>query len=322
MTLRRSLTDYLRTRRALGFKSKRESELLPQFIAYLHERGSSFVTTAVAIDWAVQPREASPTWWTQRLILVRGFAKYLQTLDPKTEVPSLDHLPHHRARSAPYVYSAADVTALLSATNTLRSSLRTLTHKTLFGLIAVTGMRVGEAVALDDRDVDRRRAMLVIRKSKFDKSREVPLHASTVEALVRYRRDRDRLAPQRSSSSFFISIAGKRLIYQNVHDTFLRLTRVSGLSSRRPRPTIHDLRHIMPRTRLCRVAVSSRRGATGLRGIIRARSRTPKGCRRGESGRDRRAAVRYEPGLAPSSTGRHRGTSAWSRWTRGRARAR
>jgi integrase/recombinase XerD len=241
--LRRSLASYLRTRRALGFKLKRDGDLLPQFVAYLEERGSSFVTTAAAIAWAAQPRDAAPGWWMKRLVVVRGFAKYLQTIEPRTEVPPLDHLSHHRARSAPYVYTAADVMVLLSATDTLRSPLATTTYRTLLGLLAVTGMRVGEAIALDERDVDRRRATLVIRKTKFDKSREVPLHASTVTALGRYRRDRDRLAPRRSSPSFFVSTVGKRLIYQNVHYTFLRLVYASGLSRRRPRPTIHDLRH-------------------------------------------------------------------------------
>lgn len=241
--LGRALAAYLRTRRALGFKLKREGELLPQFVAYLDERGASFVTTAAAIAWAAQPRDAAPAWWTQRLVVVRGFAKYLQTIEPRTEVPELDHLPHQRARSAPYVYSTADVTALLSATDTLRSPLKATTYKTLLGLLAVTGMRVGEAVALDEHDIDRRRATLVIRKTKFDKSREVPLHASTVEALDRYRRERDRLATRRRSSSFFISTVGKRLIYNNVHETFLHLVYAAGLGKRDPRPTIHDLRH-------------------------------------------------------------------------------
>lgn len=241
--LRRALAAYLRTRRALGFKLKRDGALLPQFVAHLDARGAAFVTTSAAIAWAVQPRDATPQWWAKRLVMVRGFAKYLQTLEPRTEVPSLDHLPHRHTRSTPYVYSAADVTALLQAAATLKAPLKTATYTTLLGLLAVTGMRVGEAVALDDRDVDRRRAVLVIRKTKFDKSREVPLHASTVEALDRYRRLRDRLTPRRSSSSFFVSIVGSRLFYSNVHETFLRLVYAAGLHKRHPRPTIHDLRH-------------------------------------------------------------------------------
>lgn len=241
--LRRALAAYLRTRRALGFKLKRDGELLPQFVAYLDARGASFVTTSAAIAWAAQPRDATPQWWAKRLAVARGFAKYLQTIEPRTEVPSPDHLPLRHTRSAPYVYAAADITSLLQAADTLKAPLRTATYKTLLGLLAVTGMRVGEAVALDERDVDRRRAVIVIRKTKFDKSREVPLHASTLEALDRYRRLRDRLSSRRSSSSFFVSTVGSRLIYNNVHETFLRLVYAAGLHKRRPRPTIHDLRH-------------------------------------------------------------------------------
>lgn len=241
--LRRALASYLRTRRALGYKGTREAALLPQFVAYLDERHATYVTTVAALAWATAAREASSAWWTQRLVVVRGFATYLQTLDPRTELPSLDHLPHRRARTAPYVYAAADVAALLAAADTLRAPLRTTTYRTLLGLLAVTGMRVGEAVALDDRDFDRRRSMLVIRKTKFDKSREVPLHPSTVEALERYRAERDRFAPRRASASLLISTVGTRLIYNNVHETFLRLVYAAGLGARRPRPTIHDLRH-------------------------------------------------------------------------------
>jgi integrase len=244
IALGKAVSDYLRVRRALGFKLKQAGEMLPSFVRYLDERGLARVTTTAAIAWATSPRDAHPNWWSKRLVVVRGFAKYLQTIDPRSEVPPLDHLPHRRTRPTPYVYSAADITALLSATDTLRSPLRIATYKTLLGLLAVTGMRVGEAIALDDRDFDRRRGVLRIRKAKFDKSREVPLHSSTVQALDRYRRDRDRLVPRRRTASLFVSGAGSRLFYQNVHELFLRLIYAAGLGARRPRrPTLHDLRH-------------------------------------------------------------------------------
>ncbi len=243
--LRRALADYLKTRRALGYKLKAAGEMLPDFVGHLEKRRASHVTTVAAIAWATQPRDVHPNWWRQRLVVVRGFAKYLQTIDSRTEVPALDHLPAHEGtRSTPYVYSAADITALLSASETLRAPIRVATYRTLLGLLAVTGMRVGEAIALDERDFDRRREVLVIRKTKFDKSREVPLHASTVQALDRYVRDRNRLSPRRKGSSFFVSTAGSRLFYQNVHETFLKLVYAAGLGDRRPRrPNIHDLRH-------------------------------------------------------------------------------
>ena len=241
--LRTSLADYLRVRGALGFKLKQAGELLPDFVRYLDKRGLARVTTTAAIAWATQPRDSSPGWWHQRLVVVRGFAKYLHTLDARSEVPPLDHLPHRQTRSTPFVYSDADVTALLSATDTLCAPLRMATYKTLLGLVAVTGMRVGEAIALDQDDFDRRRRLLTVRKSKFGKSREVPLHGTTIAALERYQRERDRLAPRRRSKSFFVSSAGSRLFYQNVHETFLKLLYAAGLGERRPRPTIHDLRH-------------------------------------------------------------------------------
>lgn len=243
--LRRALTDYLAVRRALGFKLTHAGEMLPDFVGYLEKRRATFVTAVAAIAWATQPQDAHPNWWRKRMVIVRGFAKYLQTIDRRTEIPRLDHLPAHEGvRATPYVYTAADIAALLSATETLRTPLRVATYRTLLGLLAVTGMRVGEAIALDDRDFDRRRDVLVIRKTKFDKSREVPLHDSTVEALVRFQRDRNRLSPLRKTSSLFVSTAGSRLIYQNVHETFLKLVYAAGLGARRPhRPTIHDLRH-------------------------------------------------------------------------------
>jgi integrase len=245
IALRRAAADYLRVRRALGFKLKRDGEMLPHFVGYLEKRRITTVTTVAAIAWATEPRDAHPNWWRQRLAVVRGFAKYMLSLDRRTEVPALDHLPAHAGvRSTPYVYSAEDITALLSATETLRAPLRIVTYRTLLGLVAVTGMRIGEAIALDDRDFDRRREVLVIRKTKFDKSREVPLHDSTAQALVRYVRDRDRLSPRQTGPSLFVSTAGSRLFYQNVHDTFLKLVYAAGLGDRRPRrPNIHDLRH-------------------------------------------------------------------------------
>src|SRR5262249_15785814 len=122
--------------------------------------------------------------------------------------------------------------------------LRAATYRTLLGLLAVTGMRVGEAIALDDRDFDQRRGVLLIHKTKFDKSREVPLHDSTAHVLAAYQRQRGRLVRRRDGSSLFVPTAGSRLFYQNVHETFLQLVYAAGLGDRRPRrPTIHDLRH-------------------------------------------------------------------------------
>jgi integrase len=239
-TFHEHLADYLRVRRALGFKLEQAGELLPDFVRYLDARHAAHVTSRVAVAWATQPRETQPAWWRRRLVVVRGFAKYLHTLDRRHEVPPIDLLPAQRARTIPYVYSDGDVQALLQGTEILRHSFRTLTYRTLFGLIAATGMRVGEAIALDVQDFDPRRAALMIRKSKFDKSRQLPLHPTTVRALASYLHQR---SPGRRRSSLFCSTTGTRLFYQNVHDTFLRVLYAAGLGERTPRPTIHDLRH-------------------------------------------------------------------------------
>jgi len=244
VSLARALDDYLATRRALGFRLRRDGLLLPDFVAFLAKIRQRHVTAAAAVTWASQPAHAHPAWWTARLVLVRGFAKYLQTLDPRHQVPPLELLPHRRTRSMPYVYEGFEIAALLAATDVLTGPLRVATYRTLIGLLAVTGLRTGEAIALDKPDVDLRGGVLIVRKSKFGKTREVPLHQTTTQSLVDYARLRDRLAPVRRASSFFVSTVGKRLFYQNVHETFLRLVYVAGIADRRPRrPRIHDLRH-------------------------------------------------------------------------------
>lgn len=243
-TLRRALADYLKVRRSLGFKLRRDGLLLPGFVAHLEQAKSPIITTSLAVEWATLPQDVHPAWWTSRLVMIRGFAKYLQTIEPRHEVPALALLPHRRARASPYIYEPSEIAALLAATTTLRNELRTETYRTFLGLLAVAGIRTGEAIALDDTDVDLRRGALVIRKTKFGKTREVPLHRSSVQVLARYQYDRDRLIPRQRSPGFFVSTAGTRLIYQNVHETFLQLVYAAGLGERVPRrPRIHDLRH-------------------------------------------------------------------------------
>lgn len=143
------------------------------------------------------------------------------------------------------MYSEADIAALIAATGSLRSPLRQATFTTLIGLLAVTGIRIGEAIALDNGDVDLDPGRLVVRHGKFGKTRELALHPSTVEALRRYLRLRDQLAPVTGTAALLVSTAGTRLIYCNVHHTFHRMVGLAGLTPRSGscRPRIHDLRH-------------------------------------------------------------------------------
>ena len=244
-SLRKALNEYLAVRRALGFKLERNGRLLPDFIAYLERHGARAITTQLALAWARQPPDGHLAWWAARLSIVRGFAKHLQAIDPRTEVPPSDLLPCRTRRAIPYLYSEQDIARLTGAARQLRHPLRAATYSTFFGLLAVTGMRIGEAIRLDRQDVDWTNRLLVIRNSKFGKWREVPLHSSTVDALRAYARLRGRIGVRPRSPGFFLSTVGTRLIYMNTHTTFRKLVRTIGLEPRsgRCRPRAHDLRH-------------------------------------------------------------------------------
>jgi len=242
--LHQILRDYLSLRRSLGFKLEREGSLLPDFVAFLDKFRSPVITSALALAWAMQPAAATTYWWAARLSMVRTFARYAHTLDPRTEIPPHDVLPRTRPRLQPYIYADAEVVGLMDATQHIQDPFRALTLRTLIGLLASTGMRVGEAIDLNRTDLDSKEGILTIRDSKFGKSREVPLHPTALEAIEHYANQRHRRFPRPPSPAFFLSLAGSRLIYQNVHLTFLRLVQWAGLAHRKPRrPRIHDLRH-------------------------------------------------------------------------------
>ena len=240
-----AITDYLALRRALGFKLERPARLLGQFADYLKSTGTDIITTDSALDWATLPANADPSWWGMRLSVVRVFARYLHAVDPVHEVPPPGLWAARSSRAVPYPFSDADVTALLYAARGLRSELRAATIETLIGLLAVSGLRIGEALRLDRNDVDLENGVLQILNTKFGKSRLVPLHVSAVEALDDYACRRDRLCTRPAEPAFFVSKAGKRLLYSSFHITWLDLVARTGLrpysGSCRPRP--HDLRH-------------------------------------------------------------------------------
>lgn len=236
--------EYLTLRRALGFKLRHETWWLPDFVAYLGSHGSSTITTELALRWAQQPANGNPNWWAKRLGAIRLFARYHHACDPRTEVPPPDLLPYRLRRQAPLLYTDEEVATLLQEARRLPDSLISATYTTLLGLLATTGMRVGEAIGLDQQDIDWRGSLLTVSHGKFGKSRHVPVHCSTITALHDYAQARDRLRPHRRTPSFFISGAGTRVIHQNFHHVFLRLVRLSGIGGRhRRRPRLHDLRH-------------------------------------------------------------------------------
>jgi integrase/recombinase XerD len=240
------MEDYLRIRRALGFKLETAGRLLPQFLDYLESVTAEAITTEHAVRWATLPSDANPVWWGVRLTVVRGFARYLQTLDPATELPPTGVLPAASGRRpAPYVYANAEIIALMAAAGRWRARLASQTLQTLIGLLAVTGMRIGEAIHLDRSDLDLELERLVVRKSKFGKSRQLPLHPTTIEALRAYLRRRDELRPHVQTPALLISERGSQLDRHHVEWQFRLLRKRVGLAPRpgsRP-PRLHDIRH-------------------------------------------------------------------------------
>ncbi|MGI9097604.1 MAG: tyrosine-type recombinase/integrase [Solirubrobacteraceae bacterium] len=241
--LRQALDDYLAVRRALGFQLRGYDRFLGDLVSDLERAQARAVTTELAVAWATKPTGVHLFRYKSRLSIARGFARYMQTIDADTQVPPSNLLAFRpRARPAPYLYSAAEIDALLQATDTLRPVLRAATYRTLLGLLAVTGMRVGEAIALDRNDVDLRERRLVIREAKTA-TRQLPLHPSSAQELDAYARRRDQLCRAPKTPSFLVSTAGTRPIYECVRETFLKLRATAGLDRDRPGPRIHDLRH-------------------------------------------------------------------------------
>jgi integrase/recombinase XerD len=244
--LRCALADYLAVRRALGYKLKYAEKLLTQFIAYLEEFGEETISTERSLAWATLPKGAEQgSWAYYRLSAVRCFATHLKSIDPATEIPATGLLPRPRPQTVPYIYSEEQITALLEATGTLSTPHRAATYRTLVGLLAATGMRVGEAIRLDRDDLNSKAELIVVRDTKFGKSRELALRTSTAAALRRYLRRTDRPASETSTDALLVSTTGARLHYQTVHWTFTQLLDRTGIQSRsiRSRPRLHDLRH-------------------------------------------------------------------------------
>ena len=239
--------QYLQLRRAVGFKLVSEARLLAEFVTFAEETGQRTITTEAALAWARLPAGGSRNYLSRRLRAVRSFARYLHALDPACEVPPIELLPASKYRPAPYLYSDAEIVALMSAARELRPQSRASMFETLIGLLACTGLRIGEAIRLDRDDFDPTRGLLTVRDTKFGKSREVQLDRSTVQALIDYGQIRDRLCPcpPAATRSFFLTTRGTRPAHPTICQPFHKLIDQAGVrhptSGKRPR--VHDLRH-------------------------------------------------------------------------------
>ncbi len=250
-TLREAVRDYLDMRRSLGFKLRETGKLLFAYVTFMEQRRASYITTRLALAWAQQPTTAQPAEWARRLSVVRTFARYRSATDPRTQIPPPDLLPFQPKRARPYLYSEEEIRSLLRAAlrmpHRYRSGqLRPSTFYCLFGLLSVTGLRVGEARNLELQDVDLKAGVLTIRGAKFGKTRLVPLHASTCKVLADYLARRKRHWAGRAASSYlFVSSWGNRVDGGEIRRTFYALSRQIGLrgSSDSHGPRLHDMRH-------------------------------------------------------------------------------
>lgn len=245
-TLRKAVTDYIAMRRALGFKLRAPGVWLPDFVAFLEQQGAPYITTQLALEWAQQPASAQQQYWAQRLSWVRGFARYQSAMDARTEIPPVSVLPYCKKRARPYLYTDEEIEQLLQAALDLETAslLKRRTYYCFLGLLAVSGMRISEAIGLKVRDVDLNAGVLTV-EGKLGKPRLVPLHASTQKVLSDYKLCRDEFLNGRPADYFFISTVGKRLHVSAVHLVFYELSRKTGLRGpdSKNQPRIHDFRH-------------------------------------------------------------------------------
>ena len=278
-SLQHHLTEYVAARRALGTRLEEPAQTLRQFVRFLARKRTRFITTQLALEWSQQSRDVQRATWARKLSMVRQFARWMSVIDPRHQVPPRRLLDVRHRRSKPHIYSDEEISRLMAEAARLKSSngMKALTLETLIGLLAATGLRPGEAAALERSDVNLEAQLLTIRESKFGKSRLVPIHPSTVEALRRYALERGRIFRHTGGSFFFLSERGTALDLGTVRRWLCKISRACGL---RPKakghqcgrgPRLQDLRHTFATRRLvewykagCNVAVQMPKLATYL----------------------------------------------------------
>ena len=245
--LKHAVDDYLALRRGLGFKLAEYGVHLHDFVSFLQKNGSARITNKLSLEYATERQDEKPVSWSRRLGIIRGFARYRIGADPKTEIPPLGLLKFRSQRTTPYLYSEDEIRRLLEAALSMRThfELQRYTYHCLFGVLAVTGLRVGEAIRLQPQDVDLSAGNLTVRGTKFGKSRLVPLAPSTLAVLRDYAKRRDQFLAGRPAPYFLVSSQGKRLQKQCIGKIFRALSRQIGIRKAgvRSGPRLHDFRH-------------------------------------------------------------------------------
>jgi len=246
-SLTQGISDYLNMRRGLGFKLTNYETDLNSFARFMRERGQTVITISSALEWARATSSSRKAQWARRLGHVRGFARYWHAIDPRTEIPAWELMPYRSRHARPYLYSEAEISSLLNAALRLPpvGSLRCWTYYTMYGLLICTKIRVTEATGMETQDVDLHQWLLTIRKTKFGKSRLVPIADSTVKVLSDYAQRRDRFLAGRKAVRFFVSLRGTPVRKCNLEPTFAQLSREVGVRGQSDRygPRLHDFRH-------------------------------------------------------------------------------
>jgi site-specific recombinase XerD len=273
------LTEYVAARRALGARLEEPAQTLRRFVRFLARRKTRFITIQLALEWSQQSRDVQRATWARKLSMVRQFAGWMSVIDPRHQVPPRRVLNVRHRRGKPHIYSDEEISRLMAEAGRLKSAngMRALTLRTLIGLLAATGLRPGEAAALEQSDVDLKAQLLTIRESKFGKSRLLPIHPSTAAALKCYAVERDRIFRHPATSFFFVSERGTAMELGEVRRWLCKISRACGLRKkakghRRGRgPRLQDLRHTFATRRLvewyktgCNVAVQMPKLATYL----------------------------------------------------------
>jgi len=248
-SLNQGVVEYLTLRENLGFIPEgRDRGVLKQFVTFMKTHRACSITPELAVSFAKAPKEASPAHWSARYTVIRRFAQYWSGFDSNTTIPPEGMVPYYYRRRNPYIYEEKQIETLLSSASQLGPSwdpLRKYTYFTLFGLIAVTGLRLSEPIALDTEDVNLGAGIIKVRQSKSKRSRLVPVHPTVIKQLKHYIEMRKKYCPALKTNAFFVSRSGNRVTRDSVRWAFIQMSKASGLRSSLDThgPRIHDFRH-------------------------------------------------------------------------------
>lgn len=242
------VSSYIVSRRRFGFVVRHDEGTLRSFVRFCDNAGITTVTSTSIVEWATAPVGVTGAWSAQRFGVARRFAQHLHLTDPGHEVPPQRLIVGHYERVTPYLYTGDEIDAVMTAAGRLSGRIRPIAYRTLIGLLAATGMRISEALGLDDTNVEFDAGLITVRNAKFNKSRQLPLHSTTIAALGLYvssRRDIRADDVAGDGQAFFVSDTGRRIGYGQCREMFSRCLDQAGVTAPagRRRPRIHDLRH-------------------------------------------------------------------------------